>query len=108
MVTRYSASQSTAPEVVGSTVQDWINPKEASFYDHKEIAVPYPQKREKKAFQIVLRVKCKNLVYSGLFIHEGKQGNMDAGLSLRVGDRGFSPATKRVTPGYFYWKIKEK
>lgn len=29
------------------------------------------------AFQMVLRVKCKNLVYSGLFIHEGKQGNMD-------------------------------
>ena len=22
--------------------------------------------------------------------------------------RGFSPATKRVAPGYFYWKIEEK
>ena len=31
-----------------------------------------------------------------------------AGLSLRAGDRGFSPATKRVAPGYFYWKIEEK
>ena len=30
------------------------------------------------------------------------------GLSLRAGGRGFSPATKRVVPGYFYWKIEEK
>ena len=28
--------------------------------------------------------------------------------NLRAGGRGFSPATKRVTPGYFYWKIEEK
>ena len=31
-----------------------------------------------------------------------------SGLSLRAGSRGFSPATKRVAPGYFYWKIEEK
>ena len=31
-----------------------------------------------------------------------------AGLSLRAGGRGFSPATKRVAPCYFYWKIEEK
>ena len=31
-----------------------------------------------------------------------------AGLSLRAGGRGFSSATKRVAPGYFYWKIEEK
>ena len=31
-----------------------------------------------------------------------------AGLSLRAGGQGFSPATKRVAPGYFYWKIEEK
>ena len=31
-----------------------------------------------------------------------------AGLSLRAGGRGFSPATKRVAPGYFYWKTEEK
>ena len=31
-----------------------------------------------------------------------------AGLSLRAGGRGFSPATERVAPGYFYWKIEEK
>ena len=67
----------TAPAVAGSTLQDWTNAKEANSYDHIEIAVPYPQKREKKAFQIVLPVKCKNIVYSGLFIHEGKQANMD-------------------------------
>ena len=30
------------------------------------------------------------------------------GLSLRAGSRGFSPAPKRVAPGYFYWKIEEK
>ena len=30
------------------------------------------------------------------------------GLSLRAGGWGFSPATKGVAPGYFYWKIKEK
>ena len=31
-----------------------------------------------------------------------------SGLSLRAGGRGFSPATKRVAPGYFFWKIEEK
>ena len=31
-----------------------------------------------------------------------------AGLSLRAGGQGFSPATKRVAPGYFYWKIEPK
>ena len=31
-----------------------------------------------------------------------------AGLSLRAGGRRFSMATKRVAPGYFYWKIGEK
>ena len=30
------------------------------------------------------------------------------GLSLRAGGRGFSLATKRVAPGYFYRKIEEK
>ena len=31
-----------------------------------------------------------------------------SGLSLRAGGRVFSPTTKRVAPGYFYWKIEEK
>ena len=31
-----------------------------------------------------------------------------SGLALRAGGRGFSPATKRVAPGYFYWKIEQK
>ena len=31
-----------------------------------------------------------------------------AGLSLGAAGRGFSPATKIVAPGYFYWKIEEK
>ena len=30
------------------------------------------------------------------------------GLSSRAGGQGFSPATKRVAPGYFYWKIEPK
>ena len=30
------------------------------------------------------------------------------GLSLIAGGQGFSPATKRVAPSYFYWKIEEK
>ena len=38
----------------------------------------------------------------------GKLEDPSAGLSLRAGGRGFSPATKRVAPGYFYWKIEEK
>ena len=32
----------------------------------------------------------------------------DTGLSSRAGGRGFSPAAKRVDPGYFYWKMEEK
>ena len=32
----------------------------------------------------------------------------NSGLSLRAAGRGFSLATKRVAPGYFYWKIEEK
>ena len=31
-----------------------------------------------------------------------------AGLSVRAGGRGFSPATKRVAPGYFHRKIQQK
>ena len=31
-----------------------------------------------------------------------------AGLSLRAGGQGFSPATKRLAPSYFYWKTEEK
>ena len=34
--------------------------------------------------------------------------DIDPGLSLRAGGRGYSPATKKVVPGYFYWKIEEK
>ena len=36
------------------------------------------------------------------------EGYESTGLSLRAGGWGFSPATKRVAPGYFYWKIEEK
>ena len=36
------------------------------------------------------------------------EGYESTGLSLRAGGWGFSPATKRVAPSYFYWKIEEK
>ena len=39
---------------------------------------------------------------------KGQEELILTGLSLRAGGRGFSPATKRVAPGYFYWKIEEK
>ena len=38
----------------------------------------------------------------------GPSQGLGAGLSLRAGGRGFSPATMSVAPGYFYWKIEEK
>ena len=38
----------------------------------------------------------------------GSRKQKHAGLSLRAGGRGFSPATKRMAPGYFYWKIEGK
>ena len=31
-----------------------------------------------------------------------------SGLSIRARGRGFSPATKRVTSGYFYWQNRRK
>ena len=40
--------------------------------------------------------------------HKCRINYRSPGLSLRAGGRGFSPATKRVAPGYFYWKIEEK
>ena len=46
-----------------------------------------------------------------LTTHTGSNGSRKqkhAGLSLRAGGRGFSPATKRLAPGYFYWKIEGK
>ena len=36
------------------------------------------------------------------------EGYESTGLSLRAGGWGFSPATKRVAPSYFNWKIEEK
>ena len=36
-----------------------------------------------------------------------KNSEFFSGLSLRAGGRGFSPVTKRVAPGYFYWKMKK-
>ena len=37
-----------------------------------------------------------------------KKSKRQSGLSLRAEAREFSPATKRVAPGYFYWKIGER
>ena len=51
-----------------------------------------------------------NLFNSRPFTHYHDILNLSliSGLSLRAGGRGFSPATKRVAPGYFYWKIEPK
>ena len=48
------------------------------------------------------------LVNSVLNLPNGQVKYFKAGLSLRATGRGFFPATKRVAPGYFYWKIEEK
>ena len=66
-------------------------------------------------------MKCDSLINKTLFLdcscHDNSPlanffvENKDffiTGLSLRAGGRGFSPATKRVAPSYFYWKIEEK
>ena len=52
-------------------------------------------------------------IVSGIFVVKLFESSfyqyyLEPGLSLRAGGRGFSPATKRVAPGYFYWKIEEK
>ena len=39
---------------------------------------------------------------------DGNDEDASSGLSLRARGWGFSPATKRVAPGYFYWKIEQK
>ena len=62
-------------------------------------------------WSIIIRVGCmikkkagiqcvckKNVLFSYSFV---------AGLSLRAGSRAFSPASKSVASGYFYWKIEE-
>ena len=49
---------------------------------------------------------CKSLV---AVINSSKwKEDHHTGLSLRAGGQGFSPTTKRVAPGYFFWKIEEK
>ena len=45
-------------------------------------------------------------VFRNMYIVRGR--SVEGRLSLRAGDREFSPATISVVPGYFYWKIKEK
>ena len=56
-----------------------------------------------------MKKKVLILVTSGIAtILEKDAKSRKAGLSSRAGDRGFSPATKRVAPGYFCWKIEEK
>ena len=51
---------------------------------------------------------CKDLnVLAGRLLVSDNQLALSR-LSLRAGGRGFSLATNRVAPGYFYWKIEEK
>ena len=61
------------------------------------------------SFANVLRIVKNRLhkVYHLLLLRSKRQ-SYESGLSVRAGGRGFSPPTKRVAPGYFYWKIEEK
>ena len=64
-------------------------------------------------FQHLNHVLCaKNRHYKSSHVHViSSLARVDciyAGLSSRAGGWGFSPATKRVAPGYFYWKMEEK
>ena len=55
-----------------------------------------------------LNIKTKATKFSCTVKSEKKKTKNRTGLSLRAGGRGFSPTTKRVAPGYFYWKIEQK
>ena len=58
---------------------------------------------------LVLCIQCDERLFSvGFFVQESFKLTPGSGLSLRAGARGFSPATKRVAPGYFYRKMEEK
>ena len=45
--------------------------------------------------------QCRGKITTEICLHIHAQYPL-TGLSLRAGGRGFSPATKRVAPGYFY------
>ena len=45
---------------------------------------------------------------ANIFLLDQKAAKCMTGLSLRAGGQGFSLATKRVAPSFFYWKIEEK
>ena len=49
-----------------------------------------------------------NILSEKMYTSKVGKENKDQGWSLIAGGQGFSPATKRVAPGYFYWKIEEK
>ena len=61
------------------------------------------------SFGLISGLKVNYAKTEGLWIGSCKSSEITLpGLSLRAGGRRFSPATKRVAPGYFYWKIEEK
>ena len=49
-----------------------------------------------------------NILSEKMYTSKVGKENKDQGWSLIAGGQGFSPATKRVAPGYFYWKIEPK
>ena len=66
---------------------------------------------EKRTPCAPLALSCAEILHFLLLLNPATETMMmitPAGLSLRAGGRGFSPATKRVAPCYFYWKIVEK
>ena len=55
-----------------------------------------------------LCLDCICRIQKNFYLETRVWGPIIAGLSLRAGGRGFSPASKRVAPVYSYWKIEEK
>ena len=75
-------------------------------YDNNMI-MSLKQKKRKFEPRIKLNHNIHTCTPMYIHVHMGHL-KVSSGLSLRAGGQGFSPATKRVAPSYFYWKIEEK
>ena len=60
-----------------------------------------------KIVEILLSAHAR-ISQANILLLDQKAAKCTTGLSLRAGGWGFSPATKRVASGFFYWKIEEK
>ena len=82
------------------------------YFGHCNITMATFEKMSDGSY-IIKPIKQKQMVCCTLLVNFNSTEKLlftlyGTGLSLRAGGRGFSPATKRVAPGYFYWKIEEK